>query len=268
MLAIVILLVLEDLEDSSLADWATGPIYSARKGARAGRFQGKLRSAPHAFFFIRDFAGAHQSPSRGSVGVVSARITFGPGIFMKHSLRFGFVSLVCSALAVTTLGVAATAPGNASAAAPKASAFDPASAPALTLAEAQQKIAAAPRYPAHPAPKQPGDKKEPEVKSPGFEMAAPPPAPRAEQKPAVPVAGHVWVPGHYMPVEGQWRWVMGEWGVPATPASVWIPARYDEKTRKWTPGYWQPDRPTPPEPDVAPQDAGKNAAPASARYEE
>jgi hypothetical protein len=51
----------------------------------------------------------------------------------------------------------------------------------------------------------------------------------------------VWVPGNYIPVKGEWRWVRGEWAVPAQPISVWIPSRYDPKEKKWSPGYWQPD---------------------------
>lgn len=123
------------------------------------------------------------------------------------------------------------------------------SAPALTLAEAQKTIAAARRYVAHPSPeeKETERRAEPRVTSPDFEIAQPPPAPRPETKPTQPVTGYVWVPGHYMPLKGEWRWVKGEWAVPATPASVWIPARYDEQEKKWSPGYWQPDRPAAPE---------------------
>lgn len=121
---------------------------------------------------------------------------------------------------------------------------NPETAPALTRAEALKKIAAAHQYVAHPSPPPPAGKiAEPQVMMPAFEMDTPPPAPRTETKPAAPAAGQVWVPGHYMPVEHQWRWVRGEWAVPATPISVWIPARYDEKEKKWTPGYWQPDAP-------------------------
>lgn len=97
--------------------------------------------------------------------------------------------------------------------------------------------------------------------NPDFFIAAPPPVPRPETKPPAPAAGYVWVPGHYMPVKGEWQWVAGEWGVPATPSSVWIDARYDAKVKYWTPGYWQPDRPTP-EPS-APTKDGKEAAPAA-----
>jgi len=118
--------------------------------------------------------------------------------------------------------------------------------PALTFAEAQEHVRAARRYVAHPAP---ADKKgeprvEAPVKTPDFEIAVPPPPARPEPPaPLSPVAGHVWVAGHHMPVKGEWRWVRGEWAEPATPSSVWIPARYDAKEKKWTPGYWQPDRP-------------------------
>jgi hypothetical protein len=76
----------------------------------------------------------------------------------------------------------------------------------------------------------------------------PPPPPRAEKKPPSPASDLVWVPGHWIPVKGEWQWRRGEWGFPATPVSVWIEARYDAKTKHWTAGYWQPDKPSPPEP--------------------
>ncbi|HUR56111.1 MAG TPA: hypothetical protein VM029_00270 [Opitutaceae bacterium] len=124
----------------------------------------------------------------------------------------------------------------------------------LTLAEAQKSVAATRRYVAHPSP---ADKGEPRTAAPvedAFRMADPPPPAPAETMPASPVAGHVWVPGHYMPLEGKWRWVRGEWAAPATPVSVWIPARYDAKEKKWTPGYWQPDRPATPDPAATSKD--------------
>lgn len=113
----------------------------------------------------------------------------------------------------------------------------------LTRAEALKLVAEARKYVAHPQ-KEPNQViAEPKVTTPDFQMAEAPPAPRPETKPEAPGTGYVWVPGHYMPVKGQWRWVRGEWAVPALPISVWIPARYDEKEKKWSPGYWQPDVP-------------------------
>ena len=76
-----------------------------------------------------------------------------------------------------------------------------------------------------------------------FEISTPPPAPRAETKPPAPGENLVWVPGHWAPHEGQWKWVAGQWSVPATPASVWIEAKYDPAAKRWDAGYWQPDRP-------------------------
>jgi hypothetical protein len=73
----------------------------------------------------------------------------------------------------------------------------------------------------------------------------PPPAPREEKKPPAPAAGLVWVAGHWLPVKGDWQWKSGEWGFPATPVSVWIESKYDPKTKRWTAGYWQPDKPSP-----------------------
>jgi hypothetical protein len=74
-------------------------------------------------------------------------------------------------------------------------------------------------------------------------MQVPPPAARAETKPPAPADNLVWVPGHWAPQDGQWKWVAGQWSVPATPASVWIEAKYDPPTKRWDAGYWQPDRP-------------------------
>jgi hypothetical protein len=74
-------------------------------------------------------------------------------------------------------------------------------------------------------------------------MATPPPAARAEVKPPAPDAHSVWVPGHWAPEAGEWKWTAGQWSTPATPVSVWIEAKYDAKTKQWSPGYWQPDRP-------------------------
>jgi hypothetical protein len=70
----------------------------------------------------------------------------------------------------------------------------------------------------------------------------PPPAPRQEKRPVMTAPGLVWVPGHWVPTKTEWQWVSGEWGVPATPISVWIEPKYDAKTKQWRPGYWQPDR--------------------------
>jgi hypothetical protein len=83
-----------------------------------------------------------------------------------------------------------------------------------------------------------------------FKIDTPPPAPRVETKPPSPAAGTVWIPGHWRPVKGAWQWTPGEWGVPATAASVWIEPRYDPKMKVWSPGYWQPDRAQSYEPDV------------------
>jgi hypothetical protein len=70
-----------------------------------------------------------------------------------------------------------------------------------------------------------------------------PPMAQVEAKPPSPVAGRVWVPGHWVPEKGEWRWTKGEWRLPPTPISVWIEPRYDAKTKQWSAGYWQPDRP-------------------------
>jgi hypothetical protein len=75
------------------------------------------------------------------------------------------------------------------------------------------------------------------------QMKTPPPAPRTDTKPPAPANNLVWVPGHWAPQDDEWKWVAGRWSVPATPASVWIEPKYDPATKRWSPGYWQPDRP-------------------------
>jgi hypothetical protein len=135
--------------------------------------------------------------------------------------------------------------------------------PALSRAEALKVIAGARQYVAHPTPTPAaGAVTKPQVTTPDFAMDTPPPAPRPETKPGAPAEGMVWVAGHYMPVKGEWRWVNGEWAVPATPISVWIPARYDAEQKKWAPGYWQPDAPTTPPAEPATKPVTP-AAPAS-----
>ena len=132
--------------------------------------------------------------------------------------------------------------------------------PPLTFAEAQKLLAGDRKYVAHP-PETGADGKvtESEALPAVYRMDDPPPAPRPEGKPAAPGPDLVWVDGHYMPVEHEWRWVMGAWAKPATPISVWIPGRFNEKEKKWFPGYWEPDRP-PMTPADSPT-ATKTAAP-------
>ena len=79
----------------------------------------------------------------------------------------------------------------------------------------------------------------------GVRMETEPPAVRSEEKPPIPAQGMVWVAGHWRPVDGKWEWRRGEWGIPATPISVWIEPKYDPKTKQWIAGYWQPDREQP-----------------------
>jgi hypothetical protein len=76
-------------------------------------------------------------------------------------------------------------------------------------------------------------------------VETPPPPVREETKPPQPTQGLVWVPGHWTPTKGEWKWTVGEWGIPATPVSVWIEPKYDPETKEWTAGYWQPDRTEP-----------------------
>ena len=170
---------------------------------------------------------------------------------MKSTTPFRIVGL-CTAVAVSTLAADRRADQPATdqpapyAPAPKAP-VPP------TTSETLQSIAGpVPRYPAHPSAEKPGKVAATKPVEPRIVIPTPPPPARPETVPTAGKPGHVWVPGHYVPLDGQWRWVAGEWGVPATPISVWVEARYDTKTKTWTPGYWQPDRPDPPEPAPAP----------------
>ena len=169
---------------------------------------------------------------------------------MKHKIQLRFTGLF-GILAVfnpsqTMLGAGAT---DSSPSLPaQASALAPADAPALSREESLRIIAEARHYVAHPQPQSPSQPQLPSqptngslVTTPDFDMAEPPPAPRAETKPPAPAPNLVWVPGHYMPVKKVWRWVTGEWAVPATPISIWIPAHYNSTEKRWAPGYWQPD---------------------------
>lgn len=174
-----------------------------------------------------------------------------------HGLPLLGLCGACALAFAATVRGASDQPLNPSRTAPVSS---PAEIPALTRAEERQLIAEAKRYVAHPPKEGNAVISKPKVTTPDFDIAEPPPAPRSETKPEAPGPGYVWVEGHYMPVKGQWRWVRGEWAVPALPISVWIPARYDEKEKTWSPGYWQPDVPAaipPPEPAKD----GKPAAP-------
>lgn len=181
---------------------------------------------------------------------------------MKTKLRMRLVSLcgLWAAIAFTQNLRGADEPSPSSSAEKSSSA--PALSPALTRSEAPKLIAASRKYVAHPGPKSPnGTRPEPEVITPGFEMADPPPAPRTETKPAAPEPGYVWVAGHYMPVKKEWRWVRGEWAVPALPISVWMESHYDAKAKKWSPGYWQPDAPATPPAEPPPKTSTPPAAP-------
>jgi len=172
----------------------------------------------------------------------------------------GLAAFAMFSTTVTTAEPASSAPNQ-----KLGETVDPALTPALTRAEALKLIDGARRYVAHPTATSPastsGMPSEPVVTTPDFQMDTPPPAPREETKPEAPAAGYVWVPGHYMPVKREWRWVRGEWAVPAQPISVWIPAKYDAKEKKWAPGYWQPDATTPNEPP-----APKNPPPTAPRF--
>ncbi len=77
-------------------------------------------------------------------------------------------------------------------------------------------------------------------------ISSPPPKPLKEKKPDAPGPMYAWVPGHYTPVKGEWRWIAGKWSMPPTVESVWIEGTYDAPAKHWSEGHWQPDgNPTP-----------------------
>ena len=177
---------------------------------------------------------------------------------MKHSLKSYLVSLGGSLVLLALTSSLSFAAAPTSAATAPAAPNVAAASPDLTRSEALEIIRTARHYVAHPTLSPNGTPTTPLVTSPDFEVATPPPPPRAETKPTAPGTNYVWVAGHYMPVAKVWRWVRGEWAVPATSISVWIPARYDEQEKNWRPGYWQPDVPSTPTaqvPSSAPESA-------------
>lgn len=90
-------------------------------------------------------------------------------------------------------------------------------------------------------------------------IAAPPPPLRAESKPPPPAPDLVWKPGHWAAVKGEWKWTPGEWAVPPLASSVWIEGKYSPETQRWSPGYWQPDRPPAPD-ETSPAKPGSPTA--------
>lgn len=191
--------------------------------------------------------------------------SFVPAMKTKSRLLLASLSGVLAALAAAsaenqpTASSPATSPATAASA--QISAPTPAGpAPAITETEALKKAAVSqPNYPAHPSTNSPrpsqssdeplvhtgastfGSNTDPNI------ISTPPPPSRPENRPPAPAGVYVWVPGHFAPVKGEWQWVPGEWSVPATPSSVWIEGRYDEKAKRYSPGYWQPDRPPAPQ---------------------
>jgi hypothetical protein len=127
---------------------------------------------------------------------------------------------------------------------PAAPSTPPAATPVGTNLPAAAQSVAAPQLPKSLAEEKEAEKAmRAHVRPAARVMATPPPVPRTEVKPPAPDAHSVWVPGHWAPEAGEWKWTAGQWSTPATPVSVWIEAKYDAKTKQWSPGYWQPDRP-------------------------
>lgn len=69
------------------------------------------------------------------------------------------------------------------------------------------------------------------------EVQTPPPALQVETVPA-PVAGQVWIPGHYDYRDGQYVWMSGRYE-PAREGYVYVAPRYD--SGKYYIGRWDED---------------------------
>jgi hypothetical protein len=69
-----------------------------------------------------------------------------------------------------------------------------------------------------------------------------PPAPRSLAVVGrAPSARHVWVPGYYKGVGGQYVWVAGSWMVPPRAGVVWVPVRWVQKPNGYLfiAGHWR-----------------------------
>ncbi len=73
-------------------------------------------------------------------------------------------------------------------------------------------------------------------------VSGPPPASKAENKPAAPSADHVWVDGHWgwNEADDGWDWIPGAWQLPPAGGWVWEEGSYEENQAGgvFTPGHW------------------------------
>jgi hypothetical protein len=76
---------------------------------------------------------------------------------------------------------------------------------------------------------------------PGVRVRVPPPAMRAEVRPARPSPNHLWIDGHWAWRGGGHVWVGGYWALPPAAGYVWEPARWVNEGGNWVffEGHWR-----------------------------
>jgi hypothetical protein len=72
-----------------------------------------------------------------------------------------------------------------------------------------------------------------------------------------PSAQHVWVPGHWRWLDGNYSWVSAHWELPPVPGAVWVEPRWEAKANGYVlvEGFWQDAQPAPAAAPAAQQDA-------------
>src|SRR5262244_2772616 len=75
----------------------------------------------------------------------------------------------------------------------------------------------------------------------GVVIGVPPPPPKVEAVPVVPVAGYIWRPGYWRWEENRYVWVPGAYMTAPRPHVVWIPGHWTPAGGGWVwvAGYWR-----------------------------
>ena len=71
-------------------------------------------------------------------------------------------------------------------------------------------------------------------------VQVPPPPPKIEAVPVVPLSGYVWRAGYWRWQEGRYVWVPGAYVLPPQPRAVWVPGHWTSAGGGWVwvAGYW------------------------------
>ena len=71
-------------------------------------------------------------------------------------------------------------------------------------------------------------------------IAGPPPV-RVEVRGLAPSPMHVWDPGHWVRVRGDWEWAPGHWIVAPRRGAEWVPGRWAHRRGEWVwiEGHWR-----------------------------